>query len=151
MRDRAASRYERGRFARQLLLLGVYALALYGFDWGWAVAQYWSWDGHGKFPILGVKVLTLAPFFVALLLSWVFAYDADRSLFLAAYRQLDADPLALVFGCGIGSSYRAAPGGSQGVRRSLVLCPLSGATKARSRFSAGPALGRAARNQSANR
>ena len=96
-RDRAARRYERGRFGRQLLLIGVYALSLYAFSWGWAVAQFWSWDGHGKEPMLGVKVLTLAPFFVALLLSWVFAYDADRSLFLAAYRQLDGDPLARTF------------------------------------------------------
>jgi STE24 endopeptidase len=96
-RDRATARYERGRFGRQLLLIGVYALSLYGFSWGWAVAQFWSWDGRGAAPILGVKVLTLAPFFVSLLLSWVFAYDADRSLFLAAYRQLGGDPLARAF------------------------------------------------------
>ena len=40
------------------------------------------------------ELLILAPFFVSLMLSWVFAYDADRSLFLAAYRQLDGDALA---------------------------------------------------------
>jgi STE24 endopeptidase len=93
-RDRAARRYERGRFGRQILLIGVFALSLYGFSWGWAVTQFWNWGGR---PMLGVKVLTLAPFFVPLLLSWVFAYDADRSLFLAACRQLDGDPLARTF------------------------------------------------------
>jgi STE24 endopeptidase len=96
-RDRTATRYERGRFGRQLLLIAVYALSLYGFSWGWAVAQLWSWDGRGASPIVGVKVLTLAPFFVSLLLTWVFAYDADRSLFLAAYRQPDGDPFARAF------------------------------------------------------
>ncbi len=96
-RDRAAALYEMGRFRRQLLLIAVYALSIYGFSWGWAVAQFWSWDGQGERQMVGVKVLTLAPFFVSLLLSWIFAYDADRSLFLAAYRQFAADPLAWAF------------------------------------------------------
>ena len=45
----------------------------------------------------GVKVLILAPFFVSMFLSWVFAYDADRALYLAAHRLLEADPLARAF------------------------------------------------------
>ncbi len=93
-RDRLAAAYERRRFERQLLLLGLFALSIYGFSWGWAVAQYWSWRGDGAAPMVGVKVLTLAPFFVSLLLSWVFAYDADRSLFLAAFHSTDASPSA---------------------------------------------------------
>ena len=45
----------------------------------------------------GVKVLILAPFFVSMFLSWVFAYDADRALYVAAHRLLEADPLAHAF------------------------------------------------------
>jgi STE24 endopeptidase len=107
-RDRAAALYELGRFRRQLVLIAVYALSIYGFSWGWAVAQFWNWHDPSATPIVGVKVLTLAPFFVSLLLSWVFAYDADRSLFLAAYRQLDADPLAHSF-LDTGPAASAAP------------------------------------------
>ena len=92
-RERVAARYERRRFWRQFLLLGVYGLSLYAFGWGWAVGRFWSWDGDGNAPIFGVKVLILAPFFAALLLSWVFAYDADRALYVAAHRLLESDPL----------------------------------------------------------
>ncbi len=45
----------------------------------------------------GVKLLIVAPFFVSMLLSWVFAYDADRALYVAAHRLLEADPLARTF------------------------------------------------------
>ena len=83
-RERVTTRYERGRMGRQLLLISVYGLAVYALGWGWAATQMWSWDGHGVHVIFGVKILTLAPFFVSLLLSWVFAYDADRALHVAA-------------------------------------------------------------------
>ena len=97
LRERVAARYERRRFWRQFLLLGIYALSLYAFGWGWAVGQLWCWGGDPKAPLLGVKALILAPFFASLLLSWVFAYDADRALYLAAHRLLESDPLARSF------------------------------------------------------
>ena len=89
-RDRLAARYERWRFWRQFLLMAVYALSIYAFSWGWAVGRFWNWGGEAALPLPGVKVLTLAPFFVGLLLSWVFAYDADRALYVAASRPPDA-------------------------------------------------------------
>ena len=92
-----AAQYERRRFARQFLLLAVYGLSVYALSWGWAAGQLWSWDGAGKMPIPGVKVLILAPFFVGLVVSWVFAYDADRALYVAANRLLDGDPLTRSF------------------------------------------------------
>jgi STE24 endopeptidase len=96
-RERIAARHERRRFWRQILLLGVYAVSLYAFSWGWAASHWWAWDGQGASPIPGVKILILAPFFVGLLLTWIFAYDADRALFVAAYRLLDADALTPTF------------------------------------------------------
>ena len=68
-------------------------------------------------------MLVLAPFFVSLLLSWVFAYDADRALDLAAHRLLDGDPLAQTL---LESTPAAAapaardPGKDFGGRRSYV-------------------------------
>ncbi len=96
-RERVTAQYERRRFWRQFLLLGVYGLSVYVFSWGWAAGHLWSWDGAGKAPIPGVKVLILLPFFVGLVLSWVFSYDADRALYVAAHRLLDGDPLTRAF------------------------------------------------------
>ena len=117
-RERAATRHDRRRFLRQFLLLGVYALSLYAFSWGWAASRLCAREAPGQSvgtvdadqsasggaesvpqteewrpPLPGGKVLILAPFFVGLLLTWIFAYDADRALFVAAYRQLDSDAL----------------------------------------------------------
>jgi Zn-dependent protease with chaperone function len=92
-RERMSARYERARFWRQLLLMGGYALSIYGFSWGWAAGQLWSVDGKGEYLLPGVKALILAPFFVGLFLSWVFAYDADRALYVASCRMLDGDAL----------------------------------------------------------
>ena len=96
-RERTASRYERRRFGRQFLLLAVYGLSVYAFNWGWTVSHWWSWDGAGRAPIPGVKILILLPFFTALVLSWFFSYDADRALYVAAARLLDGDPLTQSF------------------------------------------------------
>jgi STE24 endopeptidase len=118
-RERVAIRSERRRFVRQFVLLGVYAVSLYASSWGWAASQLCSREapprnggavqadqpttGDGEpvapteewqAPVPGVKVLVLAPFFVSLLLTWIFAYDADRALFLAAYRRLESDALS---------------------------------------------------------
>ncbi|HVS34376.1 MAG TPA: M48 family metallopeptidase [Gemmataceae bacterium] len=93
-RDRVAAWYERRRVWRQFLLLAVFGLSVYALSWAWAAGRMWSWDGAGRAPIPGVKVLTLAPFFVSLVLSWVFAYDADRALYVAANRLIETDPLA---------------------------------------------------------
>jgi Zn-dependent protease with chaperone function len=102
-RERISARYERVRFWRQFFLIGVFALAVYGFNWGWAVVQLWNWGGPDPqhlAPLPGAKMLLLAPFFAGLVLSWVFSYDADRALYLAAYRQLDSEGLARAFADG---------------------------------------------------
>jgi STE24 endopeptidase len=80
-RDRLLPRYERGRFRHQLALLATYVLVLTLFGWGWAVRQFW---GDARRP--GLELLTLAPFLLAQVLSWLFFYDADRAAHQAAQR-----------------------------------------------------------------
>ena len=78
--------------------MGMFALSIYAFSWGWAVGQFLGWDeGEVRRFYPGVKVLILAPFFVGLLLSWISAYDADRALYVAAHRLFEADALTRAF------------------------------------------------------
>jgi len=86
-RDEVLNRYERGRLIHQILLIGLYLLVLTVLGWGWAVGQIL---GGGHFT----ELLTLAPFFVAQILGWVFFYDADRAAQHAAYRLLEDDTFA---------------------------------------------------------
>jgi Zn-dependent protease with chaperone function len=100
-RDRLLRRYECFRFWHPLLLLAVFGVSLYAFGWGWAV------DGHflgvvapneqGRqvaVPRHGAEPLLLAPYFAALVLSWVFFFDADRAAYLASHGLLGAQPFA---------------------------------------------------------
>ena len=119
-RERISAQYDRMRFWRQFLLIGVYALVVYGFNWGWAINKFWHWGGPEAPPLPGAKVLLLAPFFVGLFLPWVFAYDADRALFVAAYRRLDADALASAFADGGAAAAALDPAKEFGGRWSYV-------------------------------
>jgi Zn-dependent protease with chaperone function len=76
-RERVLRRYGRLRTYHVLVLLGVYALSLYAFGWGWTVQQF---CGHGASEWPGTELFILAPFVAALVLSWVFFYDAERAL-----------------------------------------------------------------------
>jgi Zn-dependent protease with chaperone function len=75
-RERALARYERGRLVHQIVLFGLFLVALVVLGWGWAVRQFWRLDGH---PLPGTEVLTLVPFLAGQILTWVFFYDADRA------------------------------------------------------------------------
>jgi STE24 endopeptidase len=70
-------RYARGRRYHQLGLIVFYSLALYAFGYGWAVHAFWA---SAAGPLPGVELLLLAPFCVALVLSWACFYDAERAL-----------------------------------------------------------------------
>lgn len=72
-RETVVHRYHRWRFLYLLLLMAVYAAALYLLGWGWAVQQL-----AGRAP--GAELLLLLPFVVGLLLSWTTFYDAERAL-----------------------------------------------------------------------
>ena len=74
-RERAVRLYSRGRFYHLLGLFGTYALALLLFGYGWAVQALWVDNG-----LPGAELLLLAPFCVALVLSWACFYDAERAL-----------------------------------------------------------------------
>jgi len=76
-RDQILRTYSRGRLVHLIGLFASYALALYYFGYGWAVQSLWTW--HGRL-LPGAELLLLAPFCVALLLSWTCFYDAERAL-----------------------------------------------------------------------
>src|SRR5436305_8533162 len=76
-REQAVRAYARGRLRHLVGLFVTYGLALYVFGYGWAVHSLWVWHGH---LLPGAELLLLAPFCVALLLSWTCFYDADRAL-----------------------------------------------------------------------
>jgi Zn-dependent protease with chaperone function len=72
-REAVVHRYHRWRFLYLLLLMGVFAAALYLLGWGWTVQQL-----AGRAP--GAEMLLLLPFLVGLFLSWTAFYDAERAL-----------------------------------------------------------------------
>jgi Zn-dependent protease with chaperone function len=75
-RDRLLAHYERGRLVHQGVQFGLYGLTLVVLGWGWAVRQFWRLDSQ---PLPGIEVLTLLPFLLGQVLTWVFFYDADRA------------------------------------------------------------------------
>src|SRR5437899_716197 len=77
-REQTVRGYARGRFWHLMGLFAGYALSLYVFGYGWAVQELWRLPG-GR-PLPGMELLLLAPFCVALLLSWTCFYDAERAL-----------------------------------------------------------------------
>jgi STE24 endopeptidase len=88
-RDQVLRGYSRGRFCHLIGLFVTYALSLYLFGYGWAVQSLWSW--HGR-VLAGAELLLLAPFCVALLLSWTCFYDAERALGADPRELHDEDP-----------------------------------------------------------
>jgi Zn-dependent protease with chaperone function len=76
-RDQIWRGYSRGRLCHLIGLFATYTLALYVFGYGWAVQKLWTW--HDRL-LPGAELLLLAPFCVALLLSWTCFYDAERAL-----------------------------------------------------------------------
>lgn len=88
LRERLLTRYERGRFHHQIAVFLVYALALLGLGWGWAVGQLWRGEAA---PLPGAELLILSPFLSAQLLAWAAYYDAERAAHRAANRLLAAE------------------------------------------------------------
>jgi STE24 endopeptidase len=76
-RERLLRDYGRLRTYHVFLLLGTFALSIYALDWGWTVQTLCL---HGTEMLPGAELLILAPLFVALVLSWVVFYDAERAL-----------------------------------------------------------------------
>lgn len=87
-REYLLGRYDRGRFHQQILLFGLYLLALLGLGWGWSVAQLWR---RGDIPLPGAELLILAPFVIAQMLAWTAYYDAERATHQSTLRLLSAD------------------------------------------------------------
>src|SRR6266540_1719603 len=87
-REQILRGYSRGRFCHLIGLFVTYALSLYLFGYGWAVQSLWT--SHGR-VLPGAELLLLAPFCVALLLSWTCFYDAERALGADARELHDED------------------------------------------------------------
>ena len=73
-RVRILRRFHRARLVHFIAATIFFAVALYFLGWGWAVQQSLSapWSAFAK-------LLTLAPYFAALITSWAFFYDVDRT------------------------------------------------------------------------
>jgi Zn-dependent protease with chaperone function len=82
--------YERRQFLHQLLLFGVFALAVGGFGWGWAVGELWRYR-ETSLPL--PEALLLAPFLAGMVSSLAFFYDADRAFFRSAPHLPTSEPL----------------------------------------------------------
>jgi Zn-dependent protease with chaperone function len=86
-------RSERWRGLHTPLLVGCYALAVWGLGWGWAVKELFrSQPDAPLWP--GSDLVLLAPFLAGLLLSWACFYDADRASHQAVQRPLALELLA---------------------------------------------------------
>lgn len=90
-RETLLGRYERWRLVHQFVQFLVYGLILLVLGWRWALQEAGARLGY---ELPGLEVLTLAPFVVGQILTWVFFYDADRAAHRAAHRLLDADPFS---------------------------------------------------------
>ena len=94
-RDDILNRYDRARFVHQLLLFGCFTLALAVGGWGWSVNQVWRAEGFGVLPV--AELVVLAPFLVAMGLSWAIFYDAENALDHAASLLSEGSDLEAVF------------------------------------------------------
>jgi Zn-dependent protease with chaperone function len=87
-REQVLSRYERSRSRHQIVLIAAFVLMLAGLGWGWVVHEWWP----AVLP--GLEVVTLLPFLLGQVLSWLFFYDADRAACRAAHLVLESDAFA---------------------------------------------------------
>jgi Zn-dependent protease with chaperone function len=92
LRERLLARYERRRFLHQFVQIGVFIVVLAGLGWGWSVAHWWQSSPDHALP--GLELLTLLPFLLGQVVSWLFFYDADRAVHRAAHRPPDEDSFA---------------------------------------------------------
>jgi Zn-dependent protease with chaperone function len=85
-RERLLRAYGSWRLYHLLGLFLLYGATLYLFGWGWTVHQF-CLPRDLELPAgslaLVVELLTLAPFLLALVLSWTCFYDAERALHAA--------------------------------------------------------------------
>src|SRR5262249_59649856 len=82
-REAVLRRYGAWRMYHVFGLCGLFFLAVYCLGWGWTVqeaCQMVRWGGQETIMFPRAELLILAPFVVALLLSWACFYDAERAL-----------------------------------------------------------------------
>lgn len=81
--EQVPRRFATWRFYHLIGLFLLYGATLYGLGWGWAVQELCAWgprDPRGAVVLYpGTDLLYLAPFFVALVLSWACFYRAEKT------------------------------------------------------------------------
>src|SRR5262245_4491563 len=77
-RDEILHAYGRTRSRHVLALMAAHGLALTVFGWGWVVRQLCGADQMSALPF-GAELLIMAPFLVALVLSWAAFYPVERA------------------------------------------------------------------------
>jgi STE24 endopeptidase len=77
-RDEILHGYARTRTRYVLCLMAAHGLALTVFGWGWSVRQLCGADQMSALPF-GAELLIMAPFLVALVLSWAAFYPVERT------------------------------------------------------------------------
>jgi Zn-dependent protease with chaperone function len=83
--DRILQRYGSWRSYHSLGIVVVYGMALYGLGWGWAVQTLCSTAGPEETGgisqmVPGAELLILAPYFIALVLSWACFYSVEQAV-----------------------------------------------------------------------
>jgi STE24 endopeptidase len=95
-RSPCARQYSRMRARHGLAIIGLYALALFVFGWGWVVQTLLTPStgqadaGVGEPPgamYPGGELLILLPYVLMVLASWTLFYDADRAIQATADRR----------------------------------------------------------------
>lgn len=87
--DDVGTFYGRGRLLHQFAMLGGFVAILYLFGWGQTVQTLFAWRHDEPLPASlsgqpytwpGSELLILAPLLLAMVLSWVSFYDAERAI-----------------------------------------------------------------------
>jgi Zn-dependent protease with chaperone function len=87
-RDEILHVYARNRTRHTFILMAVHGMTLTIFGWGWAVRELCGADRGGTLPF-GAELFVMAPFLVALVLSWAAFYPVERTAFEISTAGLD--------------------------------------------------------------
>ena len=77
-RDETLHVYGQRRTRQIFFLMAAHGLALSVFGWGWAVRELCHAEQPSALPF-GAELLLMAPFLVALVLSWAVLYPVERT------------------------------------------------------------------------
>jgi Zn-dependent protease with chaperone function len=86
--------YDRGRRFQNLALFAGYVAILAVAGWGWAIKEFWRWDGR-LLPLPEIPLLL--PLLVMMVLSWACWFGADRAAHRALHPGAGPDEVPAIF------------------------------------------------------